>query len=64
MSDPKVDRARSRLQTMTNTALTNIAERYGVDMTQGGRVVGKKHKIARLMATPGIIEEYGVTPEK
>ena len=54
-----VDRARSKLQTMTNTALLNVARRHGVDLTQGGRTVTKKHKIARLMMCPAVVEEYG-----
>lgn len=54
-----IDRARSKLQTMTNTALINLADRHGVDLTQGGRIVSKKHKIARLMMCPGVVEEYG-----
>ena len=54
-----VDRARSKLQAMTNTALVNVAERHGVDLAQGGRIVTKKHKIARLMMCPAVVEEYG-----
>lgn len=58
-SVPGVDRARSKLQTMTNTALLNVAARHGVDMQQGGRIVSKKHKIARLMGCDAVVEEFG-----
>lgn len=56
---PSVDRARSKLQTMTNTALLNVAARHGIDMQQGGRTVSKKHKIARLMMCEAVVEEFG-----
>ena len=56
---PSADRARSKLQTMTNTALINAAERHGVDLEQGGRIVSKKHKIARLMMCQSVVDEYG-----
>ena len=55
----RIDRARSKLQTMTNTALRNLAKRHGVDLMQGGREVSKKHKIARLMMCEAIVEELG-----
>ena len=55
----RIDRARSKMQTMTNTALRNLAKRHGVDLTQGGREVSKKHKIARLMMCEAIVEELG-----
>ena len=54
-----IDRARSKLQTMTNTALRNLARRHGVDMMQGGREITKKHKIARLMNCAAVVEELG-----
>ena len=60
MTDKRnIDRARSKLQTMTNTALRNAAKRHGVDLMQGGREVSKKHKIARLMMCEAVVEEYG-----
>ena len=57
----KVDRARSKLQTMTNTALRNMARRYEMDLMQGGREVSKEHKIARMMMCEAIVEELGAT---
>ena len=54
-----IDRARSKMQTMTNTALRNLARRNGIDLMQGGREVSKKHKIARLMMCEAVVEELG-----
>lgn len=58
---PSIDRARSKMQTMTSTALHNLAKRHGVDLMQGGREVSKKHKIARLMMCEAVVEELGAT---
>jgi len=56
-TDP--NRARSKLQAMTNTALVNLAEKHGVNLVEKGRVVSKKRKIAMLMQCDELVEELG-----
>lgn len=56
------DRARSKLQTMTNTALENLAREYGVDLVVNGRVASKKRKIAILMQCDAVLEQLGADP--
>ena len=53
------DRARSRLQQMTNTQLRKIADRYHVCEVEGGRKMTRKRLICRLMLEDGVIEEFG-----
>ena len=57
------NRARSKLQTMSNTALSNLADSYGVNIVNGGRVVSKKRKIALLMQCEAIVRDLGVKGE-
>ena len=57
------DRARSRLQQMTKTQLNKFADSHHVDKTEHGRSLSKKHLIARLMLTEGVIEELGTKQE-
>lgn len=53
------DRARSRLQQMTNTQLRKLADRFHVCEVEGGRKLTRKRMISRLMLEDGVIEEYG-----
>ena len=56
------DRARSRLQTMTNRQLFKFADKHHVDKTDHGRNVTRKRLISRLMLVDSVIEELG-SPE-
>ena len=53
------NRARSKLQTMTNTALINLAKTHGVSVEENGRVLSKKRKISVLMQCDEIVSELG-----
>lgn len=53
------DRARSRLQQMTNTQLRKLADRFHVCETEGGRKLTRKRLIARLMLEDGVVRELG-----
>lgn len=53
------DRARSRLQQMTNTQLRKLADRFHVCEMEGGRKLTRKRLISRLMLEDGIIRELG-----
>ena len=53
------DRARSRLQQMTNTKLRKLADRFHVCEAEGGRKLTRKRLISRLMLEDGVIEELG-----
>ena len=59
MSEINPDRARSRLQQMTNTQLRKLADRFHVCEVEGGRKLTRKRMISRLMLEDGVIEEYG-----
>lgn len=56
------DRARSRLQAMTNRQLWKFADKHHVDKTERGRNMTRKRLISRLMLADGVIEELG-SPE-
>ena len=53
------DRARSRLQQMTNTQLWKLADRFHVCEVEGGRRLTRKRLISRLMLEDGLVEELG-----
>ena len=53
------DRARSRLQQMTNTQLFKFADKHHVDKTENGRKTTRKRLIARLMLEDSVIAELG-----
>ena len=53
------DRARSRLQQMTNTQLRKMADRFHVCEAEGGRKMTRKRLISRLMLEDGVIRELG-----
>ena len=58
------DRARSRLQQMTNKQLWKLADKHHVDKTERGRNTTRKRLIMRLMLTDSVIEELGVDETK
>lgn len=53
------DRARSRLQNMTNTQLWKFAEAHHVDQAENGRKLTRKRLIATLMMNDDVISELG-----
>ena len=53
------DRARSRLQQMTNTQLRKLCDRFHVCEVESGRKLTRKRMIARLMLEDGVIQELG-----
>lgn len=59
MAEINPDRARSRLQQMTNTQLRKVADRFHVCEVDNGRKLTRKRMISRLMLEDGVIEEYG-----
>ena len=59
MTEINPDRARSRLQQMTNTQLRKLADRFHVCEVEGGRKLTRKRMISRLMLEDGVIDEYG-----
>ena len=60
MSEINPDRARSRLQQMTNTQHRKLADRFHVCEVENGRKLTRKRMISRLMLEDGVIAEYGV----
>ena len=59
LADP--NRARSRLQQMTNKQLWKFADAHHVDKTDNGRNLTRKRLIARLMLEDSVIEELGMS---
>ncbi|MBQ9002247.1 MAG: hypothetical protein IJ087_10380 [Eggerthellaceae bacterium] len=53
------DRARSRLQQMTNTQLWKFADKHHVGQAERGRKLTRKRLIAKLMLVDAVIEELG-----
>ena len=53
------DRARSRLQNMTNTQLWKFADKHHVGQAEHGRKLTRKRLIARLMMCDSVVEELG-----
>ncbi|MBQ9001115.1 MAG: hypothetical protein IJ087_04600 [Eggerthellaceae bacterium] len=53
------DRARSRLQQMTNKQLWKYADSHHVGQAERGRRLTRKRLIAKLMLEDGVIEELG-----
>ena len=53
------DRARSRLQQMTNTQLRKYADAHRVGRAENGRELTRKRLISRLMLADDVIEELG-----
>ena len=53
------DRARSRLQNMTNTQLWKFADKHHIGQAEHGRKLTRKRLIARLMLDDGVIRELG-----
>ena len=53
------DRARSRLQQMTNKQLWKLADSHHIGQAEHGRKLTRKRLIARLMLDDEIITEFG-----
>ena len=53
------DRARSRLQNMTNTQLWKFADSHHVGQAEHGRKLTRKRLIAKLMMNDDVIRELG-----
>lgn len=53
------DRARSRLQQMTNTQLWKFADKHHVGQAEHGRKLTRKRLIAKLMMVDSVLEELG-----
>lgn len=53
------DRARLRLQQMTNIQLCKYADKHHIDKTENGRRISKKRLIERLMRCDSVLEELG-----
>ena len=53
------DRARSRLQNMTNTQLWKFADKHHIGQAEHGRKLTRKRLIARLMMCDAVLEELG-----
>ena len=53
------DRARSRLQQMTNTQLWRFADKHHVGQAEHGRKLTRKRLIAKLMLEDSVLEELG-----
>lgn len=53
------NRARSRLQQMTNKQLWKFADSHHVGQAENGRKLTRKRLIAKLMLVDGVIEELG-----
>ncbi|MBQ9000237.1 MAG: hypothetical protein IJ087_00090 [Eggerthellaceae bacterium] len=59
MKDINPDRARSRLQQMTNTQLWKFADKHHIGQAEHGRKLTRKRLIARLMLEDSVICELG-----
>ena len=53
------DRARSRLQQMTNAQLWKYADRHHVGQAENGRKLTRKRLISRLMLEESVVRELG-----
>lgn len=53
------DRARSRLQQMTNKQLWKYADAHHIGQAENGRKLTRKRLIARLMLDESIVQELG-----
>ena len=53
------DRARSRLQNMTNVQLRKLADKHHIKQEEHGRKLTRKRLIAQLMLEDSIIDEFG-----
>ena len=53
------DRARSRLQNMTNTQLWKFADAHHIGQAEHGRKLTRKRLIARLMLVDEVVQELG-----
>lgn len=53
------DRARSRLQQMTNTQLWRFADEHHIGQAEHGRKLTRKRLIAKLMLVDGVVRELG-----
>jgi len=53
------DRARSRLQNMTNTQLWKLADKHHIAQAEHGRKLTRKRLIASLMMCDAVLEELG-----
>ena len=53
------DRARSRLQNMTNTQLWKYADKHHIGQVEHGRKLTRKRLIARLMLVDAVVQELG-----
>lgn len=58
------DRARSRLQNMTNTQLWKFADKHHVGQAEHGRKLTRKRLIARLMLVDEVVKELGAKDEE
>ena len=53
------DRARSRLQQMTNKQLWRFADKHHIGQAEHGRKLTRKRLIAKLMLDEGVVQELG-----
>ena len=53
------DRARSRLQTMTNTQLWKFADKHHVGQEEHCRKLTRKRLISKLMLVDEVVQELG-----
>lgn len=59
MQEFNPDRARSRLQQMTNKQLWKLADAHHIGQAEHGRKLTRKRLISRLMLEDGVIRELG-----
>ena len=57
------DRARSRLQQMTNKQLWKFADAHHIGQAENGRKLTRKRLIAKLMLDEGVVQELGALEE-
>ena len=55
------DRARSRLQQMTNKQLWKLADAHHIGQAEYGRRLTRKRLIAKLMLDEDVIQELGAS---
>jgi hypothetical protein len=53
------DRARSRLQQMTNTQLWKLADAHHIGQAEHGRKLTRKRLVERLMRCDEVLDELG-----
>ena len=58
------DRARSRLQSMTNKQLFKFADSHHVGQAEHGRKLTRKRLIAKLMMSDDVVRELGAKDDE